>query len=111
MPFDGSEYEVQNHALDQIDRVIALLATEDKWCKRVLESADGQRCILGAMRAALAVIALKTPITQAIEQVTGRHYVRIESFNDHPSTTHPLVLQVLHQTRENIRAGIMDPGR
>ena len=46
MPLDGSEYEVRNHVLDQIDRVIALLATEDKWCKRVLESADGRRCIL-----------------------------------------------------------------
>jgi hypothetical protein len=37
--------------------------------------------------------------------------VRIESFNDDPSTTHPLVLRVLHQARENIRVGLTDPGR
>ena len=111
MPLDGSEYEVRNHVLDQIDRVIALLATEDKWCKRMLESADGRRCILGAMRAADAMIALNAPILLAIEQVTGRHYEYIESFNDHQSTTHPLVLQVLHQARENICAGIIGPRR
>jgi hypothetical protein len=111
MPFDGSEYEVRNRVLDQIDRVIALLATEDKWCKRVLESTDGRRCILGAMRAADAMIALKAPIMQAIEQVTGRHYHCIESFNDHKTTTHPLVLRVLHQARENVCVGVINPGR
>ena len=111
MPLDGSEYDVRNHALDQIDRVIALLATEDKWCKRAIQRADGRRCILGAMSAADALIALRAPIMQAIEQVTGRHYLYIESFNDHVTTTHPLVLAVLHQTRENIRAGVINPGR
>jgi hypothetical protein len=111
MPFDGSEYEARNHALDQIDRVIELLASEDKWCTRVLETADGRRCILGAMRAADALIALRAPIMEAIGQVTGRHYQCIESFNDHKTTTHPLVLRVLHQTRENIRAGVINSGR
>jgi hypothetical protein len=108
MPFDGSEYEVRNRALDQIDRVIALLATEDKWCKRMLESADGRRCILGAMRAADAMIALNAPILQAIEQVTGRRHHCVESFNDRETTTHPLVLRVLRQARENIRAGAIN---
>ncbi len=111
MPFDGSEYEVRNPVLDQIDRVIALLATEDKWCKRVLQSTDGRRCILGAMRAADAVIELRAPILQAIEQVTGRRYRCIESFNDHGTTTHPLVLRVLHQTRENVRVAVINSGR
>lgn len=42
---------------------------------------------------------LKAPILRAIEQVTG-HAWRIENFNDHPTTTHALVLSVLHQARE-----------
>ena len=115
MPLDGSEYEVRNHALDQIDRVIALLATEDKWCKRALRRPDDRRCILGAMREAGASIALNAPIKQAIEQaieqVTWRSCWSIQSFNDHETTTHPLVLRVLHQTRENIRAGVINSGR
>jgi hypothetical protein len=110
MPLDGSEYDVRNHALDQIDRIIALLATEDKWCKGALQRADGRRCILGAMRAVDALIALKASIMQAIEQVTGCCCWSIESFNDHKTTTHPLVLRVLHQTRENIRAGVINSG-
>jgi hypothetical protein len=110
MPFDGAGYEVRDRMLDQIDRVIALLATEDKWCKRMLESRDGRRCILGAMRAADAMIELTAPILQAIEQVTGRRYMRIEIFNDHSSTTHPLVLRVLHQARENVRVSVINPG-
>jgi hypothetical protein len=110
MPFDGSEYEVRNRALDQIDRVIALLATEDKWCKGMLQDRDGRRCILGAMGEAGASIALNAPIKQAIEQVTGRQCRSIESFNDRATTTHPLVLRVLHQTRENIRAGVINSG-
>ncbi len=111
MPLDGSEYDVRNQALDQIDRVIALLATEDKWCKGALQEADGRRCILGAMREAGASIALNAPIKQAIEQVTGRSCWSIEGFNDRKTTTHPLVLGVLRQTRENIRAGVINPGR
>lgn len=33
---------------------------------------------------------------------TGRDYLRIERFNDHPLTTHELVVRVLHQARENM---------
>jgi hypothetical protein len=40
----------------------------------------------------------------AIEQVTGRYAVRIEMFNDHPRTTHAVVLKVLNQARQNIIA-------
>jgi hypothetical protein len=106
MPFDGIGYEGRIEVLDKMDRVIELLSREDRWCKQQLRSYDGRRCILGAMMASDATLALKEPILMAIKQVTGRDYLRIEMFNDHPLTTHGLVVKVLHQARENIVLGV-----
>lgn len=108
MPFDGTGYEGRIETLDKMDKVIDLLGREDRWCKQQLRSYDGRRCILGAMMAADATIALKEPILLAIKQVTGRDYLRIEMFNDHPLTTHGLVLKVLHQARENVVNGVVE---
>ena len=105
MPFDGNGYESRIDALERMDKVIDLLSREDRWCKQQLRSYDGRRCILGAMMAADATIALKDPILLAIRQVTGRDYLRIEMFNDHPLTTHALVVKVLHRARDNVIAG------
>jgi hypothetical protein len=102
MPFDGTGYEDRFEALEKIDKVIELLSDERRWCKKQLQTIDGRRCILGAMKAADATYVLKAPILQAIEQVTGRGDERIEMFNDHPLTTHALVVRVLHQARENM---------
>jgi hypothetical protein len=107
MPFDGTGYEGRIEALDKMDKVIDLLGQEDRWCKQQLRSYDGRRCILGAMMAADATVALKEPILLAIRQVTGRDYLRIEMFNDHPLTTHGLVLRVLNQARDNIVQGVL----
>lgn len=111
MPFDGNGYESRIDALEKMDKVIDLLSYEDRWCKQQLRSYDGRRCILGAMVAADATIVLKEPILLAVKQVTGRDYLRIEMFNDHPLTTHALVVSVLHQARENIINGTVDAQR
>jgi hypothetical protein len=108
MPFDGTGYEGRIEALDKMDKVIDLLSREDRWCKQQLRSYDGRRCILGAMMAADATIVLKEPILLAIKQVTGRDYLRIEMFNDHPLTTHGLVLKVLSQARDNVVNGVAE---
>ena len=108
MPFDGTGLEGRIDALDKIDKVIDLLSREDRWCKQQLRSYDGRRCILGAMMAADATIALKEPILMAIKQVTGRDYLRIEMFNDHPLTSHALVVRVLNQARDNIVSGVAE---
>ena len=105
MPFDGNGYESRIDALERMDKVIDLLSREERWCKQQLRSYDGRRCILGAMMAADATVALKDPILLAIRQVTGRDYLRIEMFNDHPLTTHALVVKVLHRARENVIIG------
>jgi hypothetical protein len=108
MPFDGTRYEDLNPTLDKMDRVIDLLSDQRRWCKKRLQTPDGRYCIVGAIQAADAVTELKAPILLAIEQVTGL-ICRIEDFNDHPTTTHKLVVTVLHKARENVINGTSRP--
>lgn len=102
MPFDGISYERRLKALDKMNQVIQLLGDERRWCKRELETDDGRRCVVGALIAVDADTLLKEPIRCAIEQVTGEYYLKVEAFNDHPQTTHALVIRVLEQARANI---------
>lgn len=104
MPFDGVGF-VSNDPLHKIDAVIDLLSTPDKWCKGALRSHDGRYCIRGAVRAVDAVDALEPMILRAIGEVAGKRFRRIESFNDHPNTSHDQVIAVLHRAREHICAG------
>jgi hypothetical protein len=105
MPFDGIGYEGRINTLDKMDKVIDLIGDERRWCKKVLQTLDGRRCILGAMTAANATIALREPILLAILQVTCRGDPRIEMFNDHPLTTHALVVKIPRQARLNVVIG------
>ncbi len=109
MPFDDNRHPVPGDALEKIDKVIALLASEDKWCKFFAESSDGRRCLWGAMRAEDAASVLEPPILDAIRQVTGRLHRCIDAFNDHPATTHALVLTVLYQARHRMRTAAPHP--
>ena len=104
MPFDGVGF-VSDESLQKIDAVLDLLATPDKWCKGALRSHDGRYCIRGAVRSVDAADVLEPTILQSIGEVAGKRFRRIESFNDHPSTSHEQVLAVLSRTRETIRAG------
>lgn len=112
MPFDGVEqqYDARQQILRrlgrQTDRVIDLLATEDRWCKGELETPDGRYCILGAMHAAQADRILELVVLNAVREVTGRYCWGIARFNDRRSTSHALVLRVLGRARDNLRAGI-----
>jgi hypothetical protein len=109
MPFDGTLYQPRIDAIGKIDQVIDLLSSETRWCKGRIYTDDGRRCLLGALKAANAQSALKGPVLAAIRQVTGRHFASIPRFNDDLSTTHATVLQVLHQTRANLEAGLHEP--
>jgi hypothetical protein len=104
MPFDGAVFEGRVRSLDQMDKVIDLLGDETRWCKRKLETPDGRHCIAGATVAVGATTEIKKAIFLAIEQVTGDYYRSIEAFNDHPRTTHALVVRVLHRARGNVLA-------
>jgi hypothetical protein len=84
--------------------VIDFLSVEERWCKGALRNLMGQRCLMGAMQEASALV-LKPYILDAVRDVTGKSYHNIESFNDRRSTTHAQVLQVLQHARRNIEAG------
>lgn len=97
MPFDGMNYR-RTDAVGRLDHAIGLLATEDRWVKRVLETADGRRCIMGALRAANAEM-LEPFVCRAIEELVGKR-LTVVAFNDHHATTHAMVMQVMGRTRQ-----------
>jgi hypothetical protein len=103
MPFDGTGYEGRVRTLEKMDKVIHLLSDERRWCQGFLKTPDGRYCILGAIQAARAIDVVE-PIMFAISEVTGR--LRwIDTFNDHPRTTHADVVTMLKRARENIATG------
>jgi hypothetical protein len=104
MPFDGTAYEGRVRSLDKMDKVIDLLSDETRWCKKQLRTPDGRYCIARAMVSVDATTEIKEAILLAIERVTRDFYRSIESFNDHPRTTHALVVKVLQQARGNMLA-------
>ncbi len=104
MPFDGASFP-PNVALEKIDRVIELLASEDRWCKGVVRSSDGRRCLVGALLEADARNLLEPVLREAVKNVTGQTHWRLERFNDAETTTHAHILAVLQRAREDILAG------
>jgi len=104
MPFDGLGF-VADESVRKLDAVIDLLGTPDRWCKGALRSHDGRYCIRGAIRAVDGAELLEPAILQAIGQVAGRRFRRIEAFNDHPNTGHDQVIAVLSRARRNIEVG------
>ncbi|HUC10191.1 MAG TPA: hypothetical protein VL985_07160 [Stellaceae bacterium] len=98
MPLDGSEL-FRSPALAKLWEVECLLATEDQWCKGRLHDRRGRHCLVGAITEANGRQDLTRPIMRAIKELGGRHYWRIESFNDDPNTNHQDVLRVLHRAR------------
>ncbi|HTT81525.1 MAG TPA: hypothetical protein VMF86_17800 [Stellaceae bacterium] len=105
MPFDGVGF-ISDDPLHKIDAVIDLLSTPDKWCKGALRSHDGRYCIRGAVRVVDAADVLEPMILRAIGEVAGKRFRRIESFNDHPNTSHDQVIAVLNRARDHIGAGV-----
>ncbi len=108
MPLDDTGFRKHSEPYNKIERVIDLLATEDRWCKGQLVTKDGRRCIMGAIEAVRGTDILVRPVLQAIRQTTARDFGRIERFNDDPATTHALVLTVLFQARDNILSGVVE---
>ena len=99
MPFDGVGFPIDDR-VSKIDHVIDLVATPDQWCKAQFKTHDGRYCIRGAIMAVEGADFLKPIMLQAIREVTGERYLRIESFNDHPYTQHAQVLRVLMRARQ-----------
>lgn len=98
MPFDGVGF-AGNETLEKIDAVIDLLGTPNHWCKGAMTRGP-RYCIRGAVRAVGADHRVNTVILQAIHEIAGKRFRRIESFNDHPNTSHEQVLAILSRARE-----------
>ncbi len=109
MPLDGTEFGfLGDHPLAKLGAVERLLASERQWCKGRMRDRDGRHCLVGAMQAVEARPLLEPIILRAAREVGGRHYWRVEFFNDNPRTTHADVLRVLRRARENIIAGMIE---
>ena len=109
MPFDGTESGlIEHHLLAKLGAVERLLATEQQWCKGKLRDSDGRHCLVGAIQAVEARQGLEPIILRAAREVGGKHYWRIEFFNDDPRTSHADVLRVLQRARENIITGMIE---
>ena len=104
MPLDGVGF-VTHESLDKLDAVIELIGTPDLWCKGALRSHNGRYCIRGAVGAVDGAELLEPAILQAVGEVAGRRFRRIEAFNDHPNTSHDQIVTVLARARDNIMAG------
>jgi hypothetical protein len=98
MPLDGSEL-FANPTIAKLWEVECLLASEDQWCKGRLHDRKGRHCLVGAISEVNARQELTRPLIRAIKEVSGKHYWRIESYNDDPNTNHQDVLRVLHRAR------------
>ena len=107
MPFDGVGFAFQDR-VSKIDQVIDLLATPDKWCQGSYKTPDGRHCIRGAIIAVEGANNLRPIVLQAIREVTGKHYFRIESFNDRADTNHAQVFQVLMRARAHLISAQLD---
>lgn len=109
MPLDGTETAfLGDHPLAKLGAVERLLASERQWCKGRMRDRDGRHCLVGAMQAVDARQLLEPIVLRAAREVSGRHYWRVESFNDNPRTTHSDVLRVLRRAREDIIAGMIE---
>src|ERR1700730_19336175 len=109
MPLDGTELEAcGNSPLAKLGAVERLLINEQQWCKGRLRDKDGRFCLAGAMQAVEARRLLDPIILRAIREVGGKRYLRIESFNDHPSTTHADGFPVRRRERATVIAGLIE---
>jgi hypothetical protein len=103
MPFDGVEPPF--NYLAKFDQVIELMETPGQWVKHTYRTPNGRYCLKEALNVVGIAEVFEPIILKTAEEVTGREFCCIESFNDHPQTMRGDVIAVLHQTRTKVLAG------
>jgi hypothetical protein len=103
MPFDG--FDTSYGYVAKLDQVSELIAAPNQWIKHSYNTPWGGYCLKEVLNRVGVAEAFEPILLKAAEQVTGRAYCCIESFNDHPLTTRAEVLAVLDQARTNIVSG------
>jgi hypothetical protein len=108
--FPKSEESIHSYALDKLAMTERLLGSENHWCKGTLHEGQQRYCILGALDVVGARHLLAPVVLHAAREVSGRHYWRVEAFNDDRRTTHADVLRALRHAREKIASGTIQLG-
>ncbi|HWD57242.1 MAG TPA: hypothetical protein VG308_03125 [Stellaceae bacterium] len=103
MPFDGLESPF--NYLAKFDQVIELIETPSRWTKHTYRGPGGRYCLKEALNTVGLAEVFEPIILKAAEAVTDKEFCCVESFNDHPLTTHGDVMAVLRRTRDGIVTG------
>jgi hypothetical protein len=103
MPFDGVAAPF-NH-LAKFDQVIDLIETPNHWIKHSYNTPWGGYCLKEALNVVGVAEIFEPVILKTAEEVMKRDFCCIESFNDHPLTTHGDVIMVLRRARQNFLSG------
>ena len=103
MPFDG--VAAPFNYLAKFEQVIDLVETPNHWIKHSYNTPWGGYCLKEALNVVGVAEMFEPVILKAAEELMQREFCCIESFNDHPLTTHGEVINVLHHVRDNLLAG------
>jgi hypothetical protein len=103
MPFDGVAAPFSY--LAKFDQVIDLVETPTHWIKHSYNTPWGGYCLKEVLNVVGVAETFEPIILKAAEEVMEREFCCVESFNDHPLTTHADVIAVLHRVRDNMLAG------
>jgi hypothetical protein len=103
MPFDG--VATPFNYLAKFDQVIDLIETPNHWVKHSYNTPWGGYCLKEVLNVVGIAEIFEPVILKAAEEVMGREFCCVESFNDHPLTTHGDLLAVLRRVRENFLSG------
>lgn len=115
MPFDGPRGN--DDRLERLARARALIDTKEFWAQGVIERPFARaesggfvvvstaRCMLAALAAAKALDFVDVIIAAARKVTPGMNWMRVESFNDHPTTTHAMVMRAFDIARDDLLAG------
>ncbi len=99
--FDGILPNESNPGVILLDRVIASLPNQSAWIKGQLKS-DNRRCLQQVLSDVDGSETLTEPILEAAQQVTGKYFSSIPTFNDAEDTTFDVMTTVLQRTRDNL---------
>jgi hypothetical protein len=103
MPFDG--VATPFNFLTKFDQVIDLIEAPNRWIKHSYNTPWGGYCLKEALNVVGIAETFEPVILKAAEEVMEREFCCVESFNDHPLTTHGDVIAVLRRARENFLSG------
>jgi hypothetical protein len=105
MPFDGTGTVIRTDLLAKINLMMEMLGSKERWCKKQFRGAEGERCLLAAVKDAGGGKDLSAMILRAAVETSGICYDRVDHFNDSSSTNHALVMRVLGRVRDTLEVG------